>query len=472
MIAGRRWGSFYWLGILTMMAVILWPPASVLRSADDAKDKKKSSAKKSDKDKPPEVIVDFGPDDEDGKTPAKKPAASKKGKTPAKAPAKTPAKTPVKSPKKKPAADETDDEAGDEKPAGGKTKPKKEKAEEIPEFEGAPDDVCKVCLGTGFVPLSGRRPFVHTEGERAPSPATCVPWRFCPRCMRDHEPDELVEAEKDRLQSAGKSNLFWEGRTGLKLIRVESRHLAHHCDLPTDMARRQGQAAETIAAYLKKQTKSIFLTQMRPGKYEQLFVWDRPKYLKMIDICKSIDEFQGARDWHLSAQCGGFAGRITAIDNAEEGDPLPPEHTTVSRFGMRSVNEATGFKSTDWLDCGMAYCCEYSVMNKVRIHYIDYQVNDVRLGDDWMVEARRHAQMKKLRPWREMVKIPLEAWSPAEHLSAFAYVAHLFRTDPRKFCLMCLAIREGQSEVQAIESVYGKSLEDLQKGCYKWLGVK
>ena len=255
-------------------------------------------------------------------------------------------------------------------------------------------------------------------------------------------------------------------------MRVESRHVAHHCDLPVDMSRRQGQAAEAIAAYLQKQTQSVYLTQSRPAKYEQLYVWDKPKYLKLIDVCKSIEEFKGVGDWHLITQCGGFSGSITAIDNAEEGDPLPPEHTTVSRFGMRNVGIASGYKAGDWLDCGFAYCCEYSIMNKVRVHYIDYQVNETRLADDWMVEARRHAQMQKIRKWEEMTRIPLQNWSSVEHLSAFAYVAYLFRTDSRKFCLMCLAIREGQGDVPAIESVYGKPIEELQKGCYKWLGAK
>jgi hypothetical protein len=248
--------------------------------------------------------------------------------------------------------------------------------------------------------------------------------------------------------------------------------VAHHCDLPVDMARRQGQAAETIAAYLQKQTQSVYLTQSRPGKYEQVYVWDKPKYLKMIDLCKSIEEFKGIGDWHLLTQCGGFSGRITAIDNAEEGDPLPPEHSTVSRFGMRNVGIASGYKAGDWLDCGFAYCCEYSVLNTVRVHYIDYQVNETRLADDWMVEARRHAQMQKIRKWEEMTRMPLQSWSSVEHLSAFTYVAYLFRTDPRKFCLMCLAIREGQGDVQAIESVYGKPIDELQRACYKWLGAK
>jgi hypothetical protein len=266
--------------------------------------------------------------------------------------------------------------------------------------------------------------------------------------------------------------LFWEGRSGLKLVRVESRHMAHHCDLPVDMARRQGQAAESLAAYLQKQTNSVYLTQSRPGKYEQLFVWDRPKYLKMIDLCKQIDEFGGHGDWHLTSECSGFSGRITTITNADTGDPLPPEHFTVSSMGMRQVVAATGGKAGDWLDCGFAYCCEYCVLTKVRVHYIDYQVNETRLGDDWMTEARRHAQMRKIRKWEEMTRMPLQSWSSVEHLSAFSYVAFLFRTDPRKFCLMCLAIREGQGDVQAIESVYGKPIDELQRACYGWLGAK
>jgi hypothetical protein len=463
MTAGRRWGSFFGLALLGLIVAISWPAMPSPLSAQDGDGAKKPlSDKKSKKKDPPEVIIELGPEDaaDTKKATPKKGTPSKKGKTPAKSP-KKPAS---------PGASGPDDDAQEDKPQKGKSK--KSKTEEISEFIGAPDNVCKVCLDTGFVPLANRRPYVHVEGERAPSAATCVPWRLCPRCRRDHEAEELVDEEAERLESAGRSNLFWEGRSGLKLIRVESRHVAHHCDLPTDMVRRQGQAAEAIAAYLQKQTKSVYLTQSRPGKFEQLFVWDKPKFLKMIDICKGIEEFNGVDDWHLLTQCGGFSGSITAISNAEEGDPLPPEHMTVSRFGMRNVGIATGYKCGDWLDCGFAYCSEYSILNKVRVHYIDYQVNETRLADDWMVEARRHAQMQKIRKWSEMTRIPLQAWSSIEHLSAFAYVAYLFRTDPRKFCLMCLAIREGQNDVQAIETAYGKPLDELQKACFKWLGGK
>ena len=384
MTAGRRWGSYFALGLLGLIVAISWPTMPSPLSAQDGDGAKKPSAdKKKNKKAPPEVVIDFGPEDDaadrenaDREKPAKeKPAKGKSAKG---------------------------------KSAKGKAKSKKSKTEDIPEFVGAPDNVCKVCLDTGFVPLATRRPYVHVEGERAPSAATCVPWRLCPRCRRDHDAEELVEEEAERLKTAGRSNLFWEGRSGLKLVRVESRHVAHHCDLPVDMARRQGQAAETIAAYLQKQTQSVYLTQSRPAKYEQLYVWDKPKYLKMIEVCKTVDEFKGVGDWHLLTQCGGFSGRITAIDNADEGDPLPPEHTTVSRFGMRNVGIASGYKAGDWLDCGFAYCCEYCILNTVRVHYIDYQVNETRLGDDWMVEARRHAQMQKIRKWSEMTRIPLQ----------------------------------------------------------------
>src|SRR5262245_58885394 len=138
-------------------------------------------------------------------------------------PAKQPGKKSTKkSPKSKPAAD--DEEAtpakDSKKKTPGKTDAKKKKLgkEKLPDFE-MPEGVCRTCCGTGHIPLRPRAPYFHVEGQPAPSAAAAVPWRWCPTCSGDHDAEELVEVEKERLKEFMRSNLLWEKRAQMKFVR-------------------------------------------------------------------------------------------------------------------------------------------------------------------------------------------------------------------------------------------------------------
>ena len=94
MTAGRRWGSLFALGLLGLIAAVVWPTMPSRLAAEDgdvkkpSADKKEKADKKSKKD-PPEVIIEFGPEDDGegrGKTAPKKRRLPKKAKRPPKAP--------------------------------------------------------------------------------------------------------------------------------------------------------------------------------------------------------------------------------------------------------------------------------------------------------------------------------------------------------------------------------------------------
>jgi hypothetical protein len=449
--------------VLLILGIGFWL-ISLPAAPDDEKSKPAAESKKTEKKRKP-VVIEFDLDSLKSKK-----AEPNKGDNKSNPPGQSDQPAEPEKPKAKDSKKVKAKETAKSKPgAKDKLKPKKKGNEELPEFADIPETVCKICLDTGFVPLSDRRAYVHLEGERAPDPAVCVPWRHCPKCRGDREPEELVQVEKDRLNEAGASNAEWEKRCNFRLIRVEARHVALHCDMPADMARRQGQAAESLAAYLQQQTKSVYLTQTRPGTTEILYVWDKAKYLKMIELCKTIDEFKANKDWALLAQLSGFNGSITSIHNAETNKQLPPEHTTISRLAMRNLIRATNGNEPDWLRCGFAYTCEHSLTRKVLVHYVSYRNNEVRLGADWIVEARKYVSARQLIPWDTLFRTPLSDFMAADHVSSFAAVLYLFRTDPRKFVLYCFALRNREEPTPALERIYGKPLKQLQTDCARWI---
>jgi hypothetical protein len=395
-------------------------------------------------------------------TPKSKPAppAEEEPAAPPKGKEKSPSK---KSPAKK--------EPGKNEPGTKELTKKKPKLgkEVLPDFD-MPADVCRTCCGTGHIPLRPRTPYYHVEGQPAPNAAAAVPWRWCPKCSGDHEASEFVEVETERIKDIKRTNQLWEERAGYKFARVESRHFTIHCDLSTpEMVHKQGQAAEAVIAYIQQQSQTVFLTPTRPNTAELVLVWDKPKYIKMIEICQPIDEFKGVSDWNLIAQCGGFAGRLTRISNANQAKSAPPEHMTISEVALRQMSVAAQGKDKDWLGLGFTYHCESAVTNKVLIHYIDYQVNETRLGDNWTNEARKYLSQGKLRKWNEMFAWELRNWEARDHLSAYAMVSYLFRSAPKRFVSMVMAIRNGADDVEAMETAYGRKVADLERAAAQWI---
>jgi hypothetical protein len=211
----------------------------------------------------------------------------------------------------------------------------------------------------------------------------------------------------------------------------------------------------------------VFLTPTRPGTTETLFVWDRPKYIKMIDVCKTVDEFRPETDWDLMRQLSGFSGSVTSVLYVENPKTQPHEHQTISNLAMRSLNRATGYQDPDCVGCGFAYACEYALTRKVLVHYVSYRLNEARFGPDWPAEARKLLAARQLTEWDHLFRKELRDFVAADHVSSFAAVSYLFRTDPRKFVLFCLALKNKEEATPALERVYGKPLKALEADCLK-----
>jgi hypothetical protein len=363
-------------------------------------------------------------------------------------------KTPEKPPKKPP--------TGEKKPPTKKPPVKKPPRDEDADPDAPPDADCATCLGTGTVPVAKRVPYVHVEGDRPPTAAFCVPWAFCPKCQPGRDAAELVELEAQRLQNVGASHLAWEKLSKLPLVRVETRHFTMHAQMTPDLARKQGVAAENLITHLQQITRSTVLTQTRPPSFELLYVWDDPTYIKMINICKTMEEFRNVQDWDLVSKTLSFEGRLGEVANAKKGGPTPPEHFITSTVGLHQINAATHGHGKDWLEVGFAYYCENALLNKILIQYVDYQINETHLGPNWINETKKYASEGKLIPWDDMMDVQVRDWRPQHHLTAFSSVTFLMRTDPRRFTRYVVAVGKGQDQRAALEQIYGRSLKEIE----------
>lgn len=389
---------------------------------------------KTDPDPAPDPMPDPAPGDGQPEPPKNTPGGVKPGPKSPKNPPKNPPKTP-------------------------KGKPNDE-----PEHAFGPDGVCLVCQGRLFAPLNPQRAYIHVEGEPAPKPDACVPWRFCPHCQKDRDAKDLVDAEAQRLLTAVDKHKDWEQRTQMQFVRVETRHATLHVGLAADVARRQGAALEALAAHLQMLTKSTLLTQTRPDTLDMLILPDNAAHQKFLALAPNFPEFSGISDWGLIQQTGGFNGNGVTVQNATKVPNLPPEHMTLALFSSRNIRLACGNKGRDWLNTGFQYYCEKAVTNQNRVHSINYQVGDAPVSQDWNADFKVLMQQRKLRSMEDLFTMELRFFTAPDHLESYSLVSYLIRSEPLKFIDFVRAVAGGQDDKTALESVFGKTLKELENG--------
>jgi len=335
-----------------------------------------------------------------------------------------------------------------------------------------PDPDCPTCRGLGLVPLANRRPYVHVEGDKRPSPASCVPWRYCPKCQRDRPHKELVDAEDARLDKGDNYHLRWEERIAVSLVRVETRHVTLHCQLPKQAARAFGLECEELAKFLQKETGSVFLTPTRPDNFNIVMVWNDTIYDRIIRFGHEWDEFKDQSDetWKSHADSGGFQGHGVAVANLNEN---PRVGEALFWLSYKMLARATEYRADAWLRVAFSYHCEQALLRQNEHTWSSvYRDGEGPDAKAWDTEARKLAIAGRIRPWEDMFRIPLRDWDAREHLCSYAMVQYLMREDPERFVAMCREIRNRRGSKEAIERAYGKKLVELEPGYRRSIGAR
>ena len=364
--------------------------------------------------------------------------------------------------KESPAANATDAAANPmpEKPVAPAPKPlqSKPKAVELPV-------VCSQCLGTTFVPNLPFRKYVHMDKDPAASPADALPWKYCPKCQAGKDNKELLAVEADRIAAAPALHAKWADALKTQLVSAETHYITlYGQQLPASSIRGAAVALEQLAGNLQQMTGSTLFTQLRPDTHELLFFYDAAGFTKFID---ALAEKQPGRDLSLMREASGINERYLAAMQLQKG-LFPAEDAALFSIGHMLMTEATDGKAPPWLSEGFAAYCENSVTKKNLCISFAYEKNDVKFNANWDADIKKYALQSKLKTWDHIFPIDMIGLKPLDYLTCYSMVSFLIKTDGPRFARFVLAIREDIPSAQALEKVYGHSINDLQLLWAKW----
>lgn len=395
---------------------------------------------------PPATVPEPMPTVPDPATAPPKPETTPEKTEPEKAPPAKSPKGPVKKPPTKPGA----------KTPGGK-------AGGPPAAAVATAD-CDQCRTLGVVPLTKPQPYVWLEGTPVPQGKQAVREQFCPRCKPDADNAVLAAAEDARLKTAIDAHLQWEKKTNWPLVRVETRHIAIHSQLPPQDTARVGLAIETMTQHIQQLTGSVELTPTTPANCDMIITWQKPNYLQLVDVFKNDPVYGPARPdgWSLVRDVSGTWVKEVIFYMARPEGP-PPEHQAVSLLSSYQIRSATSYRDPSWLNVGYSAYCENATLHANRCNTLEYALNNLQIDPDWSLSVRRLAAAGGLKTWADMFPKLLRDYQAEDHLTAYAMVAFLIEYQPRKFLDFVKEIKGGLGAEEALEKAYGEKVPQLQQ---------
>lgn len=332
-------------------------------------------------------------------------------------------------------------------------------------------DPCEDCAGLGFLPLKNRKPYYHIEGQVAPKAADAAPHRFCPKCQPDKKDQELVDQQTERLKTALDGNKQWEKETGSPLVRIETRHVTIHAQMPMPECIQMGQGFENYAAHVQNLTGTMELTRTGPENYEIVCLLGQENYERFRTVLEKLwtVEERGPA-WSQSRGIAAFDHQKLPFfyESIQTMKQRPPAHGICFMGGRRQLYVATNYRASRWLAEGYAEYSEFVGMKKNLWRTI-YNLNPGPEPGDWVSQVRQLAATKQLRPWEEQMKRDLADWDARDYLQTFGMVTFLIQSEPKKFLSLTRKLRAGAEEVAAIEEAYGKPIAKLEPDCTKWL---
>lgn len=327
---------------------------------------------------------------------------------------------------------------------------------------------CTRCLGVGYLPVPGIRPYIHVFGERSPDPASMVPWIFCSQCMKDRDSKELLGLEGERLERTIENNKKWDTLLAplkVKLIHVETRHVLLHCELPETMARQVAAMLDKLTAMLQSRSRSVMLTQTRPDTHEIVILASSATYNGLISL---LEKASPGDEWGMMRKSTGFSLGKTAVFNAVSGNgPPQPEPMAIHQMSKMLIGTACGGKSPPWLSQGFASHCENQLTRRNLCYTFAYELNDVKFGENWNQDIRKFALQGKLKRWDYIFPIDLIGLKALDYLTCYSMV-NFFMGDATRFVKMVSEIRDGASSAQAVEKAYARPVKDLQVMWANW----
>lgn len=330
---------------------------------------------------------------------------------------------------------------------------------------------CEDCGGLGFLPLKNRKPYFHVEGMPSPKAADAVPHRYCPKCQPDKKDEDLAAEQTERFKTALDGHKKWEKETNFQLVRIETRHVTVHAQMPLAECRDIGQGFENYAAHVQNLVGTMELTRTSPDKYEIMCLLGQPAFEHFRTVMEKL--YTAEERGEMWSTTRG----VRAVDHflipffQEEQQFLkqrPPAHGVTFMAGRKQLYVQTGNRAPRWLAEGYAEYSEYVGLKKNLWHTV-YNQNPGPTPGDWVGQVRQLAAGGQLRPWPEQMTRDLRDWDVRDYLQTFGMVTFLIQSEPKKFLRYTRNLRTGQEDAKALEEAYGKTIAQLEPECAKWI---
>ena len=336
------------------------------------------------------------------------------------------------------------------------------KALPVPAVIKPVDTVCAACLGRGFVPNQPAVRYVHVEGEPAPNPMLAVPWKFCPKCQVGKDPKTLIAVEADRIAAQGNKTNKWKADTGLPMVFSETHHVSFYGPNP-QTTKKIADTLEDLTLHLEKITGATLLTQSRPDTHEIIMVNEASGYNAIID---ALAKQSPGTDFTLARKVSCISDSTHAFYKAQG---IMAENMALFVFASMLMRQATESKVPPWMQEGFSSYCENAITKKNVCRTVEYEMNEVKLGNNWDADMKKFARDGKLKPWDQIFPLHMEGIKAIDYASCYSIVSFLIKTDPQRFDKLVLNIRDGMESGPALEKAYGRKVKDLQIIWFGWI---
>jgi hypothetical protein len=332
---------------------------------------------------------------------------------------------------------------------------------------------CEDCAGLGILPVKNRKPYYHIEGQPAPKAADAVAVRWCPKCQPDKKDQELIDEQTERFKTALDAHKNWEKEFGLPLVRIETRHIVVHTQMPPAECLKMAQGFEALASHLQDLTGTMELTRTRPETYDMMCFLEQQNFEKFRTVLEKLWSVEErGTSWSQSRGIAAFDHNMLPFfyESRHTLPQRPPVHGVCFMGGRRQLYVATQYRAPRWLAEGFAEYCEFAALKSNLWHTV-YNANPGPTPGDWVSQVRQLAVAGQLRPWEEQMKRELDLWDVRDYLQTFGMVAFLIQTEPKKFLEVTRKLLAGTDCGKAIEEAYGKPITKLEPECAKWLAA-
>lgn len=333
------------------------------------------------------------------------------------------------------------------------------RSEERPATAAPP---CEACSGLRIVPVQPFQPFVMVANGKPFEPT--IPWKPCTKCSADVAEKTASEELSAGLAKAIEAKAGWEQRTGAELRLVATPYLSLYTHARPQEIRDYALMTEKLAGHLQTLTGSMTLTRTRADQDVIVLLNENKAVRRLTDEMAKLQPGQG---WENCTNSSGGVDRHMAFSNLTRSGATA-DHHVIYLFGHLLMYEATDGKAPPWLREGFAAYGERTIFNQNLYASFAYKENQPKLETHWPRAVRTALQKGERISLAGVFSLDMSTAGSVDYLGCFSAVSYLLEAHPKGFVRFVLLLRAGELPRKALETAYGKSLDDVNTEWHKW----